>query len=92
MTAVTFVREQKDGLLFSAIYVEDQLLRFENDRAVADLTIGKQYDIYWRIAGPTGSSLAVSKSVGDAAPIAIVNSAIRASDKGRRRDFRLFTA
>lgn len=92
MTSVIFRREHKQHLEFSAVYVADTLLPFVNDEVQLDLEAGRQYDIYWRIMGPTGSSLVVTKSRGGEDPLTIVDSAIRASDKGRRRDFTLFTA
>ncbi|MDO8801194.1 hypothetical protein [Phenylobacterium sp.] len=90
MISVKFEREQKDGLLFSAVYVAGDRLEFHNDIAWKLLERGREYDIHWRTLGPTGSSLVISKTAGGAAD-KIVNSVIRDEDQGRVSDFTLFT-
>ena len=93
MAKVVFKREEKDGLLLSKVWVNDETLEFDaNEEASMSLEADSICDVYWRIVGDLGSSLVVTKSRANEDPVTIVKSSIRKSDKGRRRDFTIFKA
>jgi hypothetical protein len=88
MTIVTFTRDEGD-LFLSAIYVEGERLVFDdNHEAQKDLEVGALDDIHWRIVGPSGATLLVSKTVNEVTR-QIVQSAIP-DGADRLSDFKLF--
>lgn len=92
MITVVFEREHKDGLLVSEIYVRGKRVAFQNERAAWVLPDEGPHVIHWRIFGPTGSSLVVTRAVGDGEPETIVKSEIEPEHKGRLSDATLFQA
>jgi hypothetical protein len=54
--SVEFERKHGSGLHFSAVYINDERLPFDNDKAKAQLEPGKQFEVYWRIGGDPGST------------------------------------
>lgn len=92
MITVMFEREHKDGLLLSEIYVRGKRVAFQNDRAAWVLPDKGPHVIHWRIFGPTGSTLVVTRAVGEGKPETIVTSEIEAEHKGRHSDATLFGA
>ncbi len=85
---VTFTRDEGD-LFLSAIYVEGDRLAFDdNHQATKDLTLGALDDIHWRIAGPSGATLKVSKTVNSVTKDIVSSSIPDGAD--RLSDFKLF--
>lgn len=95
MAVIRFAREHRDGLKYSAIYIDNKLLPFDGDGiGHADLESGRAYNISWRILGPLDASLVVVH-LGHGG--VIVDSAIREEDivtppDGRRSTFSFFEA
>ena len=88
MTTVTFTRDEGD-LFLSAIYVEgDRLVFDQNHQAEKDLEVGSLCDIHWRIAGPSGATLLVSKTVNGVERPIVQSSIPEGAD--RLSDFKLF--
>lgn len=74
---VTFERVHGAGLQFSSIKVNDELLSFENGKAIKSLEVGEPFEIYWRIQGNEKSKLTI-KYTADGAPTQSVESEIPA--------------
>jgi hypothetical protein len=95
MAIIEFTHQHKGGLRFSAVFINNKLLPFDDANiGRADLEAGRVYNISWRIMGPKDSSLVVTH-LGHGG--VIVDSAIRAQDietppDGRRSTFSFFQA
>ena len=93
MTQVVFNRKSGDGLIYSAVWISDLAevkLQFVNDLAALDLTLGKRYEVYWRMAGEKSAKLEIFKTIGDGKPVQIVNDAMPSD--APHRNFALFIA
>lgn len=86
MIVVKFKFDLKD-LKLAHFWVDEAYLPIVNGEAAEYFADdAEDFVAQWRIHGPTGASLEVSMTVGDAPAKAIVKSVIRATDDGMRSD------
>lgn len=87
MKVAKFKVELKDGLREAYLYVDGNLMPTDNNEAHWRFDEKQTvFSLYWRMSGPTGSSLEVAMTVGAGASKTIVKSKMRASDNQMRAD------
>lgn len=62
--SVEFEREHGTGLEASSVYVNGEHLPFVNHKARKSLDAGKEFELYWRIAGSPGATFTVKYTAG----------------------------
>jgi hypothetical protein len=89
MPVVKFKKTASSGLKQSRVYIDDELLTFENDIAMRELELDIEYEIYWRMFGNPGATLTVEKEFGGVSKKIVDKSKIP-SNRSRKADFTYF--